>query len=144
MQAEDAPQLSNRVDLDPEVRDLDRLAAPRITYKNHPLGARHPGLFSPKLVDLLGASGAAYGFIAPADAVPTSRHVLGTLRFGSDPKTSVCDPNGKLHDLGNLFAADGSLFPTSAGFNPTLTIATLSMWVAANMVSPTSPEKALV
>jgi choline dehydrogenase-like flavoprotein len=68
---------------------------------------------------------------------------MGTLRFGADPKTSVCDPTGQLHDVGNLYAADGALFPTSSGFNPTLTITALAMYVAGNMVSPGSPLKAL-
>jgi hypothetical protein len=41
MQSEDAPQLSNRVDLDPEVRDVFGLPVPRITYANHSFsGAR--------------------------------------------------------------------------------------------------------
>jgi choline dehydrogenase-like flavoprotein len=68
---------------------------------------------------------------------------MGTLRFGNDPKTSVCDPTGKFHDIDNLYASDGSLFPTSSGFNPTLTIVALSTWVAANIVSPGSPTKVL-
>ena len=35
---------------------------------------------------------------------------MGTLRFGNDPTTSVCDANGRLHDVGNLYAADGALY----------------------------------
>jgi choline dehydrogenase-like flavoprotein len=68
---------------------------------------------------------------------------MGTLRFGDDPRTSVCDRNGKFHDLGNLFAADGSLFPTSSGWNPTLTIVALALRVAAAIVSPQNPEAAI-
>lgn len=45
--------------------------------------------------------------------------------------------------VGNLFAADGALFPTSSGFNPTMTIVALATRVAAAMVSPGSPERAL-
>jgi choline dehydrogenase-like flavoprotein len=48
-----------------------------------------------------------------------------------------------LHEVGNLYAADGSLFPTSSGFNPTLTIAALAAWVAGEMAFPGSPEKAI-
>ena len=66
---------------------------PRITYENHAfeLGARD--FYSPKLIELLGKSGAKYAFIAPADEIATTAHVMGTLRFGNDPKTSVCDAN---------------------------------------------------
>jgi choline dehydrogenase-like flavoprotein len=55
----------------------------------------------------------------------------------------VCDPTGRFHDVGNLYAADGSLFPTSSGFNPTMTIMALAMRVAAGMAYPGAPERAL-
>ncbi len=143
MQAEDAPQLTNRVDLDPKVRDLDGLPVARVTYSNHAfeLGAR--AFYSPKMLDILVKAGAKYAFIAPSDDPPQSRHVMGTLRCGNDSKTSVCDPTGRFHDYPNLYAADGSLFPTSAGYNPILTIVTVASRVAGEMISPGSPEKAL-
>lgn len=60
---------------------------------------------------------------------------MGTLRMGNDPTTSVCDRTGKFHDVGNFWCADGGLFPTSSGLNPTLTLQALALWVAANIVS---------
>src|SRR5207302_85487 len=143
LQAEDAPQTKNRVDLDPAVRDLDGLPVPRITYANHKFELASRDFYSPKMMDIMIAAGAKYTLVAPADDVPASAHVMGTLRFGSDAKTSVCDPTGKLHDLDNLYAADGSLFPTSSGFNPTLTIVALAARVGGEMLFPGSPEKAL-
>ena len=68
---------------------------------------------------------------------------MGTLRFGTSPSASVCDPTGRFHELGNLYAADGSLFPTSSGFPPTLTITALAAYVAGGIVCPRSPERAL-
>jgi choline dehydrogenase-like flavoprotein len=68
---------------------------------------------------------------------------MGTLRFGNDPTQSVCDKTGKLHDIQNLWCSDGALFPTSSGYNPTMTIVSLSCWVAANMVFPNAPQQAL-
>ena len=50
-------------------------------------------------------------------------HPSGTLRFGSDPATSVLDPDCKAHDLENLYVADASFMPSSMGVNPSLTIA---------------------
>jgi choline dehydrogenase-like flavoprotein len=50
---------------------------------------------------------------------------MGTARMGTDPKASVCTPYGQTHDIDNLFISDGSLFPTSGGCNPTLTIVAL-------------------
>jgi choline dehydrogenase-like flavoprotein len=49
-------------------------------------------------------------------------HQMGTLKFGSDPKTSVLDVNCKAHDLANLYAVDASFFVSSGAFNPSLTI----------------------
>jgi choline dehydrogenase-like flavoprotein len=143
MHGEDAPQLTNQVDLDPDVKDLDGLPVARVTYKNSEFELGAGTFYAAKMLDVFGAAGAKYAIVAPPPAPPASRHVMGTLRFGPDATTSVCDPTGKFHDIGNLFAADGSLFPTASGFNPTLTIASLSTWVAGNMVSPGSPEKVL-
>jgi choline dehydrogenase-like flavoprotein len=143
MQAEDAPQPTNRVDLDPAVRDLDGLPVARVTYKNHAFELDASAFYAPKLIEILGASGARWAAIAPSDGIPASAHIMGTLRFGTDPATSVCDANGRFHDLGNLYAADGALFPTSSGFNPTLTICALATRVGAAIINPGSPEGAL-
>ena len=144
IQAEDAPQTTNRVDLDPAIVDLDGLPVARCTYQNHNFEIDAGVFYEPKLMDILQASGAKYTAIAPRDAIPSSQHIMGTLRFGTDPTTSVCDPNGKFWDLGNLYASDGSLFPTSSGFNPTMTIATLALRVAAAIVNPASPASVIV
>jgi choline dehydrogenase-like flavoprotein len=49
-------------------------------------------------------------------------HQCGTVKMGTDPKTSVLDPSCKAHDLDNLYVVDASLFPSSAAVNPSLTI----------------------
>jgi choline dehydrogenase-like flavoprotein len=49
-------------------------------------------------------------------------HQSGTIRFGTDPKTSVLDLNCKAHDLENLYVVDGSFFVSSTAVNPGLTI----------------------
>ncbi|WP_461091187.1 GMC oxidoreductase [Spirosoma gilvum] len=48
-------------------------------------------------------------------------HQCGTLRFGDDPATSVLDVNCKAHELDNLYVVDGSFFPSSGAYNPSLT-----------------------
>jgi choline dehydrogenase-like flavoprotein len=143
LQAEDAPQPTNRVDLDPSIVDVDGLPVPRVTYSNHAFELNARKFYAPKMVEILRTAGAKWGFISPIDAIPASRHVMGTLRFGLDPKTSVCDAGGKLHDIGNLYAADGCLFPTSSGYNPTMTIIAVAMRVAGGMLFPGNPEQSL-
>jgi len=140
MQAEDAPQSTNIVDLDPAIVDLDGLPVARCTYQNHAFETSASTFYSPKLLDILTGAGAHYAFIAPRDDIPSSDHIMGTLRFGTDSTSSVCDANGKLWDLGNLYVGDGALFPTSAGYNPTMTITALALRVGAAMVNPSSPE----
>jgi choline dehydrogenase-like flavoprotein len=53
-------------------------------------------------------------------------HILGTCRMGNDPGTSVVDSIGRSWDVRNLWICDGSLFPTSGGVNPSLTIQALA------------------
>jgi choline dehydrogenase-like flavoprotein len=144
MYGEDAPQPTNTVDLDPAVRDIDGIPVARITYKQHNgyEGAAEQ-FYVPKMIDILGAAGARFGAQVPNGDPPSSGHIMGTLRFGTDPRTSVCRPDGRFHDIGNLYGTGASLFPTSSGFNPTLTITTLATYVAASMVFSGSPQRAL-
>ena len=51
-----------------------------------------------------------------------SAHVMGGCAMGSDPRHAVVDLRGRHHHVGNLHVLDGSLFPTSIGANPQLTI----------------------
>jgi choline dehydrogenase-like flavoprotein len=52
---------------------------------------------------------------------------MGTTRMGDDPRTSVFDPWQRLHDVDNVLCTDSSVFPTSAGYGPTLTLVALAM-----------------
>ncbi|MEE4379224.1 MAG: GMC family oxidoreductase [Candidatus Competibacteraceae bacterium] len=49
-------------------------------------------------------------------------HALGSLVMGNDPRRSVVDPSGKVHDMEGLYVADGSVLPRSSRVNPALTI----------------------
>lgn len=51
-----------------------------------------------------------------------SAHVMGGCAMGEDPAQSVVDSRGRHHHLQNLSVLDGSLFPTSIGANPQLSI----------------------
>lgn len=60
-------------------------------------------------------------------------HVCGTCRFGSDPTTSVLDPQNRAHEVDNLYVVDTSFFPSSAGLNPSLTVAANALRVAEHL-----------
>ena len=49
-------------------------------------------------------------------------HQNGTCRMGTDPNTSVLDPQCKAHDLDNLYVVDASCFVSASAVNPSLTI----------------------
>jgi choline dehydrogenase-like flavoprotein len=53
-------------------------------------------------------------------------HLNGTCRMGTNPKDSVTNADGRCWDIPNLWICDGSLFPTVAGVNPSLTIQALA------------------
>jgi choline dehydrogenase-like flavoprotein len=143
MQGEDAPVLSNRVDLDPTVRDVFGLPVARVTYKPHDYELSARRHYAPVMEQVLMNAGATGTFIPPCEPVlanpPTSRHIMGTLRMGNDPTRSVVGPSGRFHDVDNLYACDGSVFPTSSGYNPTLTIMAVSLRTAHGLVG-TSPQ----
>ena len=49
-------------------------------------------------------------------------HQNGTMRFGTDPATSVLDLHCKTHEIDNLYVVDASFFVSSSAVNPSLTI----------------------
>ena len=51
-----------------------------------------------------------------------SAHQMGGCAMGSDPRRSVVNTRGRHHQLENLWIADGSVFPTSLGANPQLSV----------------------
>jgi choline dehydrogenase-like flavoprotein len=57
-------------------------------------------------------------------------HEVGTVRMGSDPKTSVLNGFCQAHEVRNLFVTDGACFTTNPDKNPTATILALS-WRAS-------------
>ncbi|MGK2864310.1 MAG: GMC oxidoreductase [Chitinophagaceae bacterium] len=61
-------------------------------------------------------------------------HQNGTLRFGTDPSSSVLDLNCKAHDLDNLYVVDASFFPSCGAFNPALTIAANALRVGDHII----------
>lgn len=142
MQGEDLPQAGNRIDLDPRVRDVWGAPAGRVTYSSHRHETECARHWAPRLEAVLREAGAERTFwvTSPplrehrrpgADPTPISRHVMGTARMGPDPATSVCDPFQRLWDVDNVLVTDSSVFPTSTGYGPTLTIVATALRAGA-------------
>jgi len=139
MQGEDLPQATNRIDLDPTVRDVRGFPALRVTYTPHRHEIVASEYYAPILENVLMKAGATWAFSATSPSttgtqfgtidspIATSRHVVGTVRMGTDPRSSVCDSWGRLHDVPNVLVADSSPFPTGSGYGPTLTLIALAI-----------------
>ncbi len=64
-----------------------------------------------------------------------SFHQMGTCALGASRRTAVVDPTGQSFDLPGLFVADGSVFPTSSGVNPMLTIMSTADLIARGIAA---------
>jgi choline dehydrogenase-like flavoprotein len=77
-----------------------------------------------------------------ADAVDLSKtsagvaavHPMGTVPMGDNPQVAAVDSRGRFHHLDGLWVADGSLFPTSIGVAPQLSIYSLGLHVGRSLV----------
>ncbi len=69
----------------------------------------------------------------PLAARVVSAHVLGGCAMGPDPRAAVVAESGRHHHYANLSVHDASVFPTSLGTNPQLTIFALSARMAAGL-----------
>ncbi len=89
------------------------------------------------------AKAAIGGFeLAPLVTRVVSAHVMGGAPLGPDPRRAVVDVDGRHHHLRNLHVMDGSLFPTSIGANPQLSIYALAARLAAGLAAQLKPPAA--
>ena len=63
----------------------------------------------------------------------SSSHHSGTARMAESPNEGVCDKDGCVHGLKNLYVCDGSLIPASGFANTGLTIAALALRMADHL-----------
>ncbi|HEY6550600.1 MAG TPA: GMC family oxidoreductase, partial [Solirubrobacterales bacterium] len=59
-------------------------------------------------------------------------HPMGTARIAPEA-TGVCAPDGSVYGIGNLYVADASLFPTSVGVNPMMTVIAFAKQIAGKL-----------
>jgi choline dehydrogenase-like flavoprotein len=119
--SEDLPHPDNRVTLDGEGRI-------HLAYTPNNLEA-HARLVG-KLKELCGKL-LPWGLkLSKRIPIEGTAHQCGTIRFGSDPKTSALDPSCRAHEVDNLYVVDGSFFVSSTAVNPALTIIANALRVA--------------
>ena len=79
--------------------------------------------------------------LAPLTTPLVSAHVMGGCPIGGDARRAAVDANGRHHHLQNLFVVDGSLFPTSIGANPQLSIYAFAARLADGIAATFAPGK---
>jgi choline dehydrogenase-like flavoprotein len=127
--AETEPRPQNRVELAEET-DQYGLKIPRVVFSysdNDRALQRHAMKFMREMLEAAGGRD-----LWTSD---DTSHLLGTCRMGADPRTSVVDADGRAWDVPNLWICDGSLFPTSGGVNPSLTIQALACRIGARIAA---------
>jgi choline dehydrogenase-like flavoprotein len=70
-----------------------------------------------------------------------SAHIMGGCGMGEDVKKSVVDSLGRFHHLQGLSIFDGSIFPTSIGANPQLSIYGITSRLATLLAAELKPTK---
>jgi choline dehydrogenase-like flavoprotein len=126
MCGEDLPEETNRVELD--WSHLDDFGMPGlITHHELHENSRRLGRdmisHGRQVLDAAGAKSVRDFGLSPI----WGWHLLGTARMGDDPATSVANRVNEAHDVPQLFIADSSSMPTSAGVNPSHTIQALAL-----------------
>lgn len=78
----------------------------------------------------------------PLQTRVVSAHVMGGCALADDPRHGVVASNGLHHQLANLSVHDGSLFPTSIGANPQLSIYGIAARLASGLAETLSGKPA--
>jgi choline dehydrogenase-like flavoprotein len=124
---QDIPNPNGRVTVDNAVRDKWGIPVARLSGTTHPATVEAAEFMRECGEEWLRASGCEKAWSAQPGLILSGRqHQAGTCRMGNDPKTSVTDEWGRVHNHDNLFVVDGSLHVTNGGFNPVLTIMALA------------------
>ena len=121
---EDMPRATNRITLNPKVKDAFGLPVANIHVDDHDNNAAmraHAQRQSKAMYEAVGAMRVVQSRQTPAT------HNMCTARMSKDPKDGVANAHGQAHDIANLFISDGSAMSTPGSANPTLTIVALAL-----------------
>ncbi|MGV8094937.1 MAG: GMC family oxidoreductase [Mangrovibacterium sp.] len=124
---QEMPVFDSRVTVDPAVKDHWGIPVAALSGSRHPMDRENCIFLSSKAEAILKEAGAVKTWVTGIPGIKPwypsgGQHQAGTCRMGNDPKTSVVNSYGQVHQIDNLFVADGSVLVTNGGFNPVLTI----------------------
>ena len=128
--AEDQPQFENGIELSTSKTDKYGVPQPVINHKYTSRDEEALRLLIQPAKKIIRRTGALTHYV---HHIRTFSHAVGTVRMGSDPKTSALDENCKFRGLKNLWVVDGSFMPTAAALNPSLTISANALRVGQHI-----------
>ncbi|MCI5053072.1 MAG: GMC family oxidoreductase [Simkaniaceae bacterium] len=119
LSTEDLPDPNNRITVD-QKGDIKLSYTPnnqvpkKELYKKLKSMLSHMGMHPDHLIP-------THAYLKTDIPIEGCAHQSGTVRFGTDPQTSVLDTNCRAHELDNLYVVDTSFFPSIGAVNPSLT-----------------------
>jgi choline dehydrogenase-like flavoprotein len=128
--AEDQPRVENGVEIDAAAVDGYGLPALRVRHRYTPRDLAARAALVRRAKRILRRAGAG---LTVTWKVSTFSHAVGTVRMGRDERTSALDPACAYRGVENLYVVDGSVMPTSAAVNPSLTIAANALRVGRRL-----------
>ena len=133
--AEIYPREDNHVRL---AKRKDRLGIP-ILHIDVSLGAREKALAEQQIEAVLEVSDLVDADLQSRDLRPSvpgaAIHEVGGARMGTDPASSVVNPDNQVWDVPGLYVTDGASFPSIGIQNPTLTILALTARACAKVTA---------
>ena len=128
--AEDQPRHGNRVEIDDRSRDRFGMPCLEVLHAYTARDRAAATALATLARRVLREAGAALTW---THHIETFTHALGTVRMGPDERTAPLDGDGCYRGIENLYVADGSALPRSAGVNPSLTIAAVALRIGARL-----------
>lgn len=138
--SEQVPSEDNRIELRPN-RDQHALARVHVRWKLHDADI-DSALRSFKLLQHHLNQSTSARLLLPDDdtlrlqlasALPVGGHHMGTTRMGADAKSSVVNPQLRVHGMGNLHVCASSVMPTCSHANPTMALLALTSMLGARL-----------
>jgi choline dehydrogenase-like flavoprotein len=120
----------NRVTVDPNRKDAHGIPIPVVHFRYSEMDKEIYASMRSSAIAITERLKGDVTQLPPIAPSGFASHENGTVRMGSDKKTSALNSYCQSHDVKNLFVTDGSTFPTSSEKNPTLTIMALSLRAA--------------